>query len=60
MNTKVNLDRIYPFGGNTNCCNGSGMPLATSIHGWTWRNPLNILPLAILSLMIIGLLSLLT
>ncbi len=59
MNTKSNSNRIYPFGGNLTICNGSHMPLDTSVRGWTWRNPLNILPLVILGLVILALIQLL-
>lgn len=62
MDTKanVNSDRIYPFGGNMIYSNGSDMPIETSLRAWTWRNPLNVLPLSILILLVIGILGMLS
>jgi len=33
---------------------GSHMPLSVNLSGWNWRNPLNVLPLGVLILVLVG------
>lgn len=43
----------YPIG-DKKLRSGSHMPIDIGVQGWTWRNPLNLLPLGIVALLIIG------
>lgn len=40
---------------NENDLNGSHMPLCDGVAGWNWRNPLNLLPLTLVLLVVLGL-----
>lgn len=48
---------MLPYNANNDAFAGSHMPLDTSFN-WDWRNPLTLLPLALLLLFLVGLLGL--
>lgn len=43
----------YPIGDKRLSC-GSHMPIDIGVQGWTWRNPLNLIPLGMLALFMVG------
>ena len=53
MNTNKTTSYSYPIG-TKKLSSGSHMPIDFGVQGWTWRNPLNLLPLGIVALLMIS------